>query len=138
MVFMDVLRCGFNRREDTSSTQQSASTSEMATEPTQPKDVTLGPMIDAPIVSSIQPLALTMTTENADMVVHPEVLNGRGSSDRTVMGVSPIGPDQPDQDECEVTQGVRGSSSRTGSPHPIVQIHPLLLSLQVTPAGSKR
>lgn len=50
----------------------------------------------------------------------------------------PIVQDYPEQDEYKMTYTVRGSSLRTESPHPAVQIHPLGSSVQVAIIGLKR
>lgn len=154
--FCVVPRCGFNRRKGTKSAQRSASTSEVATETTRPVDITLhlkiaiGPIIDAPIASSIPPLLSTTTTKIANTTVRLEASNGRNSSNRTVTSsmvlrartpttpLAPIVPGHSEQDKGEVTQAVRRSSLRIGSLHPAVQIHPLLPSAQVAAARLKR
>lgn len=90
------------------------------------------------------------STENTDTASHPMALNGCSFSNRTVTSSAvlqartptpppvTIASGQSEQDECEVTQAIRRSSLRTGSSHPAIQIHLLLLSVQVTIAGLKR
>lgn len=107
-------------------------------------------MIDASIVSSLPPLPSIENTENADMTTRREASNGCCSSDRTLTSSAalrartptsppaPMVPGQPEQNKCEVTQAICRSTSRIGTSYPSIQIHTLVLSVQVATASSKR
>lgn len=130
-------QCGFARRETSESACRSASAGENS-EPSRPA-TEVGPVIDAPVISAI-PFPPSMDGTE-------EVARHDGFSDRTLTGSAtqrartPTPPPLPSfadpskDDDRKVTLWARRSSSRTGSPHPL--LCPIPQSVPATSAGNK-